>query len=307
MNPPSTNFLDVIQNVIDAISNLSVSLGDLSNLLSVNFDIGDISQCVPTGLQLPNLQLPQFGGVLNCFQALPNLSGIFGSMASCVGNVMANFPSLSGFLSNLDLGNLMSCLQNQLPSGNISVNIPDLLGDIMGQIEAIQDSLSGVQFDLPRLRELLEWSAELCQSIQVGGGTGGGFPMSGASYATSSSTASGSTTVGFQFQAPPPPPAGARVAAAAIGGLGVKSVSVTVTSRKKILTMMTASGDRKKVPLMKSLSLKRRGTQAFTGKIDYRKLKLPPGSDTYAIMEMLNSGKPVMVGGGDFQVEKRGR
>lgn len=302
----STNFLDVIQNLIEALSNLNLDILDLSSLLSINFEIGDITQCLPSNIQLPSLQLPGFSGFLNCFQSLPDLSGIFGSMASCVGNITANFPNLSGFLTSFDLGSLMSCLQNQVPSGNISVNIPDLLGNIMSQLEAILDSLNGIDFQFPQIRDLFNWQAQICGEIQVGGGTNGGFPMSGASYATSSSTAQSSTTVGFQFQPPSAPnAAGARVAAAAAASqMDVRSVELIVASKKKIVSIRGPDGKTKLVRLMKSLSLKRQSVGSFTGRINYKKLRLPKGPFVYTILVTLSNGKPVPIGGGEFNNSK---
>lgn len=303
----STNFLDVIVRIIGLIEDLSERIFNLGAVLSVNFEVGDISACLPGNIQLPNLQLPGVEGLLGCFTALPDLSGIFGNMASCVGGVVATFPNLSGFLNSFDLSSLLSCLQTQLPQGSISVSIPDLLGNIIDLIDEIMDLLNSIRLTIPIINDIFRWQAVICDSLQIDGGAQTGFPMSGASYAMSSNAAQGGVTVGFQFAAPPPAASAVGTMAAAAANpqvKSVKSVAVIVSSKRKIVRLRGADGQTRQVRLMKSLALRPNGTSSFRGKIDYRRLKLPKGSYRYTYLATMQDGIPVPVGGGTFEVTR---
>jgi hypothetical protein len=295
----NTNIFDVLNDIFVELGSIQGFVIDLDSILNFEFNPFEMQGCNLPNINFGGIELPAVNGLFSCFTALPNLSGMFSNMAGCVSGILGQFPSLSNLLAGVDFSSVFSCMINvqtpQLPT----LSVPDIIGGLLGKIDTIMGLLGQIEFQLPNLRKLVDWSLQICETFQAGGGVGAA--MAGASVASSSSmNSNGVANVGVTIN---PNALGSTGQTGGTSGAGLAAASTAkktvaaliVSSKKKLRYRDLRTGRRIKGFYMEMFPLKRAGVNRYSAKVDTS--KLPRGGTYYSTIYVQGVNKVLMVPG----------
>lgn len=285
----NTNIFDVLNDIFAELGNIQGLTIDLDSILNFEFNPFEMQGCNLPNINFSGIPSIQVDGLFSCFGSLPNLSGLFGNMANCVSGVLGQFPSLANLLQGVDFSSVFNCMINVSTPNLPTLSVGDIIGGLLDRIGAIMELLGSIEMQLPNLRKLVEWTLQICQTMQSGGAVGGA--MAGASIASSSSMGSnGVANIGvtinpnaFGTGGPGGGTSGAQVAAAKKAYRGY-----LVISTKKKVRYADIRGRKKKGVFLKMFPLKKVGPNRYSAVVKTRDL---PAGATYNSTIYMHSGR----------------
>lgn len=175
-NLPTTNLAQVLQDILNQLSSLRLSM----NGLGVNGGIvGDPSVCLPgfnANLQLPGL--PDLSGCFN-FQGIGNIGANIGN---CLSGVLGQFQDLSQYFAqfNWNYNDLLACLQGlvQIPT----ITIPDFLANLRAVLDNIIALLNSLSINFNTYNGFYNFFIDFCQNHYNANGYANGGGSSGGSF-----------------------------------------------------------------------------------------------------------------------------
>lgn len=288
----NTNIFDVLNDIFAELGNIQGLTIDLDSILNFEFNPFEMQGCNLPNINFGGIPSIQVDGLFSCFGSLPNLSGLFGNMANCVSGVLGQFPSLANLLQGVDFSSVFNCMINVSTPNLPTLSVGDIIGGLLDKISAIMELLGSIEMQLPNLRKLVEWTLQICQTMQSGGAVGGA--MAGASIASSSSMVNGVAQIGvtinpnaFGAGGPGSGTSGGQVAAAAKAPRGY-----LVISTKRKVRSSDIRGRKKKGVFLKMFPLKKVGPNRYSAVVKTKDL---PAGATYNSTIYMHSARDGVV------------